>query len=294
MLTLTTIIIITTGIFTFTIWTSVCFHHSPLINIKRPKSEGSKLPEGLLLLLGLIMCVIILMSTTFEPNITFVCTLVKLYFKINPHSIPQQNQRQVSEEERKKREAKKEAQLYYLECMTELTDQDRANPFKQGTPQYKAQKELKKKKRKSSYTDKLPKKKRLLLQALSNPIHKGKTFDELCAIVGISLGYAWKCKKDPIFLKAIQSSCTLDFLLASPSIVKSFIKEAQEGSYKHGELALKTAGIVKDTPLVQQIIANFNQDGVKEEDIDRKLNELFAIDITKRNDDSDKPKPSID
>lgn len=119
------------------------------------------------------------------------------------------------------------------------------------------------------------KKQKKLLQILANPDFRNSEIKDICRAAGISEQYYYQLRINPAFIEAVKTHCAGLCITSAPQILSKFAELGKKGQYKQGELVLKTAGIITDTPLIQQVIANFNRLGMSEAELDKRIAEYF-------------------
>jgi hypothetical protein len=120
------------------------------------------------------------------------------------------------------------------------------------------------------------KKQKALLQILANPEFRSSTVEQICRAAGISVQYYYQLRTNPAFIDAVYRYCAGLCISSAPQILQKFAELGKQGQFKHGELVLKVANIVKEVPLVQQVIANLSRMGMTETELDQKLAQYFT------------------
>ena len=119
------------------------------------------------------------------------------------------------------------------------------------------------------------KKQQHLLEVLANPQFRDASVRDICNAAGITTGYFRQLRQNPAFIEAVQTYCAGLCIQHSPGIIAKFAEQAKKGQFKHGELLLKVAGIVRDTPLIQMVMANLQKHGLSEDEVDKKIAQYF-------------------
>lgn len=123
---------------------------------------------------------------------------------------------------------------------------------------------------------KLTKKQRSLLEVIADPANSKLTHKEKAAKAGINERYMYDCLKLPNFVQAIRLRGLSECLTMSLPIIKRMGQDALSGKYMQQKSMLEMSGHYTQTPLIQQVIANINQSGMNETDIDKKIAEFFT------------------
>jgi hypothetical protein len=115
-----------------------------------------------------------------------------------------------------------------------------------------------------------------LLDVLGSPEYARKTIKERIELAGITKKTYYTYMRQPKFLQALKVRGLNILWVNSLGVAHKFVDEALKGKYYQQKDILQSTGVLAQTPLIQQVIANITKSGLTEEEIDKKIAEYFV------------------
>lgn len=91
--------------------------------------------------------------------------------------------------------------------------------------------------------DNLTKSEQVLLEALLNPENRMKSVADICKVAKVDRSTYYRAFQKPEFVE-VYNKQSLDLVKQSTaSVINTFVREAQRGSFQHGKVILEMAGL---------------------------------------------------